>query len=57
MAQADTRKLDTGDPFPDIRLNLVDGNALSLPTTAKEGWTVFFSLPRSLVTFLPSAVG
>ncbi len=41
MAQADTRKLDTGDPFPDTRLNLVDGNALSLPMTAKEGWTVF----------------
>ncbi len=41
MAQAETKKLDSADRFPEIQLHLVDGSSMSLPTTAQARWTVF----------------
>ena len=41
MAQADTKKLDSGDRFPEIQLSLIDGGSLSLPVETEGRWTIF----------------
>jgi hypothetical protein len=41
MAQTDTRKLDNHQPFPTVRLPLVDGTALTLPDDVRGKWCVF----------------
>ncbi|UCF80597.1 MAG: hypothetical protein JSV08_08840 [Acidobacteriota bacterium] len=38
MAQHETKKLDAGDVFPEISLDLVTGASLRLPL---KQWTVF----------------
>ncbi len=35
MAQTDTRKLDTGDRFPHLELELVGDGSLALPTSER----------------------
>ena len=37
MAQPDMTKLDTGDRFPALHLDLADGGTLDLPA---ERWTI-----------------
>ena len=37
MAQTDTRKLDSEDPFPRLALDLVGGGQVKLPG---EAWTL-----------------
>ena len=37
MPQPDIKKLDTGDAFPSLDLNLVGGGSLSLPS---DKWTL-----------------
>ena len=38
MPQPDTTKLDTGDRFPALTLNLISGDEYNLPA---EKWTLF----------------
>ena len=40
MAQADTKKLDTGDSFPHLELRLVDGRSFTLPSDLNGHWSV-----------------
>ena len=40
MAQAQTPKLDAGDQFPAMTINLVGGDSLSLPTDLQAEATV-----------------
>jgi len=40
MTQTEGRKLDSGDLFPKMELQLTDGNNLILPDTAQGQWTV-----------------
>lgn len=35
MAQVDTKKLDSGDPFPELELKLVDRKSLTIPRELK----------------------
>ena len=40
MAQTDTRKLDAGDQFPAMSLDLVDGSTISIPGGLSADYTV-----------------
>lgn len=40
MAQTDTQKLDAGDLFPAMNLQLVDGKMLSFPSGLTSDYTV-----------------
>ncbi|MFQ5792071.1 MAG: hypothetical protein ACE5JI_16495, partial [Acidobacteriota bacterium] len=40
MTRAGSFLLDSGDRFPDMTLNLVDGGTLQLPDGLKEDWNV-----------------
>lgn len=40
MAQTDTRKLDAGDQFPEMSLDLVDGSAISIPSGQSADYSV-----------------
>ena len=37
MAQTDNAKLDTGDTFPELSLDLLNGGTLTLPDSS---WTI-----------------
>lgn len=41
MAQTETQKLDAGDLFPAMNLNLVDGNIFSIPSSLTSNYTIF----------------
>ncbi|MGI8655731.1 MAG: hypothetical protein ACR2LC_10980 [Pyrinomonadaceae bacterium] len=41
MAHTDSRRLDHGDRFPHLELQLTDDTTLALPSAAKNGWLVF----------------
>lgn len=41
MAQTDAQKLDAGDLFPAMNLQLVDGNMLSFPSGLTSDYTIF----------------
>ena len=40
MAQVETKKLDSGDPFPEMELKLTDGSSLTIPGEIDESWLV-----------------
>ncbi len=40
MAQEETRKLDSGNAFPELPLRLVDGSTLTLPGGLNGKWGV-----------------
>jgi peroxiredoxin len=40
MAQMEVKKLDSGDLFPAMNLNLTGGTTLSLPEMVKGKWAV-----------------
>lgn len=40
MAKSGPRALDTNDRFPDIELDLIDGQRLKLPEGLGEGYAV-----------------
>ena len=40
MAQTETKKLDGGDLFPTMTLNLVDGHTLALPADLSHDVTI-----------------
>ncbi|MBU1627912.1 hypothetical protein KKB18_11130 [bacterium] len=41
MAKFDTKFLDSNEPFPGLRLNLIDGTALNFPHEAGMDYSVF----------------
>jgi len=41
MAQTETQKLDAGDLFPAMNLQLVDGNMFSVPSDLTNDYTIF----------------
>ncbi|MGD8922905.1 MAG: redoxin domain-containing protein [Candidatus Zixiibacteriota bacterium] len=43
MVHADTHKLDNGDPFPEMQLQLLDGSTLTLPDDAMGRWSVLIT--------------
>ena len=57
MAQTDAPKLDVGDPFPEMDLDLIDGSTLSLPSGLSADYTILLGLPGKVVKPLPSPVG
>ena len=40
MAQIATKKLDSGDTFPELKLNLVNGTSLTFPKEFIDVWSV-----------------
>ena len=40
MAKSDSRVLDTNDQFPELDLQLISGETLSLPADTGEGYSV-----------------
>ncbi|MFT5195927.1 MAG: hypothetical protein ACI9EW_002412 [Cellvibrionaceae bacterium] len=40
MAQTDARKLDVGEMFPEMTIDLVDGSTMSLPSGLSADYTV-----------------
>jgi peroxiredoxin len=40
MAQAEGRKLDSGDLFPRMEFRLTDGRSISIPDILRGCWTV-----------------
>ncbi len=40
MAQLDTHRLDTGDTFPGLTFNLLDGNRVTLPEYGSGSWRI-----------------
>ncbi len=42
MAKSDSRVLDTNDQFPELDLQLISGETLSLPADTGEGYSVIF---------------
>ena len=41
MAQTNARKLDVGDHFPTLSLDMLDGRALTLPDDLSADYTIF----------------
>ena len=40
MAQTETKKLDAGDRFPTLSLNLLDGRVLTVPADLSADYTI-----------------
>lgn len=57
MARIGSVTLDANDMFPELKLQMVSGDTLSLPEGTGGGVRGCPVLPRPLVTFLYSAVG
>lgn len=43
MAQTEAKKLDAGEPFPNIHLSLINGTSLDFPREAHDRWSVFLT--------------
>ena len=43
MVHADTHKLDNGDPFPEMHLQLLDGRTLAIPDETMGRWSVLIT--------------